>query len=179
MGSILTIAFIKDLVRAYFILAFFHALFCILRMYRVQRFACNKKKGKLRRNQLLNEGRMKILPIYTREEIWQNKKLGSVRLHVFENDSKEKTKAIIICPGGGYDHLCTKKEGYPMAARLNELGYTAFILEYRVGFNCSDHAPMQDLARTVRLLEQHQDEFNIDMEGYAVIGFSAGGNMAG
>nr|MCR5545344.1 alpha/beta hydrolase [Lachnospiraceae bacterium] len=47
------------------------------------------------------------------------------------------------------------------------------------GFNCSDHAPMQDLARTVRLLEQHQDEFNIDMEGYAVIGFSAGGNMAG
>ena len=179
MSQIFTATFFIQLLKAYLFFAFLHAVFCIFRMYRIQHYACNKKKGKKRRYQLLQEGRVKILPLYTAEEITQNKKLGSVRLHVFENDTKERKKAIIICPGGGYDHLCTKTEGYPVAARLNELGYTACILEYRVGFDCSTHAPMQDLARAVIFIKEHPDFLNVDISDYAVIGFSAGGNLAG
>ena len=179
MGNIFTFVFFKQLIKAYLFFAFLHALFCLFRMYRIQHYSCNSKKGRIRRKQLMSEGRMKIFPLYTRDAIQQNKKLGAVRLHVFSNDTGERTKAVIICPGGGYDHLCTKTEGYPMAARLNELGYTAFILEYRTGFDCSPHAPMQDLAQAVRFIESRQDFFNVDIEGYAVIGFSAGGNLAG
>ena len=39
--------------------------------------------------------------------------------------------AVIVCPGGAYvmkaDH-----EGAPIAQRMNELGFHAFVLDYRV-----------------------------------------------
>src|SRR5437899_2957895 len=42
---------------------------------------------------------------------------------------KEKATgaAIIICPGGGYEHL-SDREGKPVAEWLNSIGVTAFIL---------------------------------------------------
>lgn len=74
---------------------------------------------------------------------------------------------MIVCPGGGYAHCVTGEEGYPIAAKLNEMGYTAFVLEYRTGFHCSAYAPMEDLAQAVRYIEEHQEELNVRPENYA------------
>ncbi len=54
-------------------------------------------------------------------------------LIVFEPDSKIKNGiGIVICPGGGYNILAIDLEGYEVAKWLNSLGYTAFVLQYRV-----------------------------------------------
>ncbi|MCR4868779.1 MAG: alpha/beta hydrolase [Lachnospiraceae bacterium] len=163
----------------YLVLSFLLTFFSVLRMYIISDRASGKKLGSDRIKELKAKGRYRQYPIYSLEEIKEKKKRGAARLSVFMNDSGKKSRCVIVCPGGGYAHLQTKKEGYPIAARLNELGYTAFVLEYRAGLDCSTHAPMHDLAQAIRFIEARSGEFNVDMQDYAVIGFSAGGNLAG
>ena len=48
--------------------------------------------------------------------------------------------AIIVCPGGGYQHLADH-EGGPVAEWLNSIGVTAFVLKYRLGPTYHHPAP--------------------------------------
>lgn len=43
----------------------------------------------------------------------------------------KKHPFAIICPGGAYSMVCSFVEGLPYAKRLNEQGYSAFVLYYR------------------------------------------------
>lgn len=40
-------------------------------------------------------------------------------------------EAVIVLPGGGYQFLSMENEGLPVAKRLSEAGYSAFVLKYR------------------------------------------------
>lgn len=91
---------------------------------------------------------------------------------------KDKTKFVIICPGGGYENVCSIAEGFPMAREINKLGYAAFILQYRTGVNLKCTDPLEDLAQAIRYILDHAEEFNVNTNGYAVLGFSAGGHLA-
>lgn len=87
-------------------------------------------------------------------------------------------KAVIICPGGGYSLVWSPGEGYPVAARLNEMGYHAFVVNYRTGPQAQAPGPMDDLAVSVRFILEHAGQFQADLSDYAVMGFSAGGHLA-
>lgn len=151
----------------------------LLHMKYIEHKSGGKKMGQARIKELIQAGRFRQVPLYSPEEIREKKALGVVRLSIFLSDHKEKSKVMIVCPGGGYAHLCTEQEGYPVAAKINEMGYTAMVLEYRTGFHCSKKAPMHDLARAVQYMFDHAEELNVDPEGYALVGFSAGGNLVG
>lgn len=162
-------------------LAFMFVLTCysVIRMYLVKHRCNGVKYGKARIRNLTAQGRFRQIPIYSLEEIGEDKDLGEVRLSYFPNDTGKRTRYVLILPGGGYAHCVTKEEGYPIAAKFNELGYNVFVLEYRTGFHCTPYAPMKDVARTIAHIEEHADEYNIIPEDYALCGFSAGGNLAG
>lgn len=85
---------------------------------------------------------------------------------------------FLICPGGGYSSVCSVAEGFPIAMRLNELGYSAFILQYRVGEHAKNLNPLQDLAQAVRFLCANKERFGITQMDYRLVGFSAGGHLA-
>ena len=85
--------------------------------------------------------------------------------------------AIIICPGGGYEHLSEREAG-PVAERLNSMGIAAFVLKYRIGPRYHHPAPLQDAARAIRLVRAHAPEWKIDPERIGILGFSAGGHLA-
>lgn len=88
----------------------------------------------------------------------------------------KNNKAIIVCPGGAYTHLAVQKEGYATAKYLAGLGYTAFVLHYRVP-NKRDGA-WQDIQRTVRLLRYNASKYGIQPNKIGVMGFSAGAHVA-
>jgi len=46
--------------------------------------------------------------------------------------SRNNRAAVVICPGGAYRILAYDKEGTEIAEWLNKLGYSAFILQYRI-----------------------------------------------
>lgn len=85
--------------------------------------------------------------------------------------------AVIICPGGAYQWR-SPREKDPVALEFLSMGYQAFILEYTCGEKASGFRPLRQLAETVRTVRNRADEWHIDPEKIAVLGFSAGGHLA-
>ncbi|WP_372755648.1 sialate O-acetylesterase [Labilibaculum sp.] len=82
---------------------------------------------------------------------------------------------IIICPGGAYNILAIDKEGYEIAEWLNSLGYTAFVLQYRVPKK--QEGALKDIQRAVRLVRSKAYDYHLYPERIGVMGFSAGASL--
>jgi len=83
----------------------------------------------------------------------------------------------IICPGGGYNTVCSYVEGEPFARKLNTLGIHAFVLYYRVREKARFPGPQDDLARALREVLDRAEEWCLDTENYSIWGSSAGGHL--
>jgi acetyl esterase/lipase len=90
--------------------------------------------------------------------------------------SKNNKSAVIICPGGAYRILAYDKEGLEIAGWLNKLGYSAFVLQYRIPDK--KEGALQDAQRAIRLVKQNAAKWNIDPEKVGIMGFSAGGSLS-
>jgi acetyl esterase/lipase len=86
--------------------------------------------------------------------------------------------AVIICPGGGYGHLADVKEGSDVAAWLNSLGVTGFVLKYRLSPRYRHPAPLLDAQRAIRLVRSRATQWKLDPQRIGILGFSAGGHLA-
>ena len=93
---------------------------------------------------------------------------------------RSNTKAaVIICPGGSYHHFGLNHEGKDVALWFQSIGVNAFVLKYRVSGNGFHHpAMLEDVQRTMQLIRENANEYNIDVDKVGVIGFSAGGHLA-
>lgn len=58
------------------------------------------------------------------------------------------------------------------------MGFQVFILEYSCQEEAKNYRPLRQLAGTVSLLRSRHEEWHIDPEKVAVLGFSAGGHLA-
>lgn len=85
--------------------------------------------------------------------------------------------AVIVCPGGGYNHLSIENEGSLIAQRFNAMGVTAFVLHYRLN-EYGHPAPLRDVLRAVRLVRSRSAEFGLAANRLGVLGASAGGHLA-
>lgn len=96
---------------------------------------------------------------------------------------KEKNTGVgvIICPGGGYEHLAIDKEGHDVAKWLNSIGIAGFVLKYRLprskGMNYTMETPLQDAQRALRIVRTRADEWHLDTSRIGIMGFSAGGDL--
>lgn len=94
---------------------------------------------------------------------------------------KPNGAAVMLIPGGGYERVVLDKEGYETARRLNESGYTCFVLFYRMpgdGWAAGGDAPLQDAQRGVRLVRAKAAAMGFSPDRVAIMGFSAGGHLA-
>lgn len=96
--------------------------------------------------------------------------------------AKANGTAVIICPGGGYGVLLTKREGSDVAREFNKLGITAFVLKYRLPGDetMTDRSigPLQDAQQAIYRVRQNAKEWNVDPGKIGIMGFSAGGHLA-
>jgi len=83
---------------------------------------------------------------------------------------------VLILPGGGYREV-VPHESEPVARWLNEHGFHATILRYRVGAAGVHPAPMLDAQRAMRLIRCHAAEWGLGAGLVGVIGFSAGAHL--
>ncbi|MCR5581539.1 MAG: alpha/beta hydrolase [Pseudobutyrivibrio sp.] len=170
---------VRTLIVAYLILTFVFTIYSVARMYYIEHISNNVRGGRARVNSLKNAGRFMQYPVYSMEEMSKDKHKRDVRLMFFGADNPKSKRFVVILPGGGYAHVCTKQEGYPVAAALNDRGINAFVLEYRAGRDCAPFAPMEDLGAALRFIQANLNKFDVVMDDYALMGFSAGGNLAG
>ncbi len=91
-------------------------------------------------------------------------------------------KAVVICPGGGYEILAYDWEGTDFAKLLNSKGIAAFVLKYRLPISSSiidpKWAPLQDAQQAFRLIRSNAKKWNINEHQIGIMGFSAGGHLA-
>ncbi len=92
--------------------------------------------------------------------------------------------AIIIAPGGGHVSLKIDHEGAYLAKFLNEHGIAAFVLKNRLAREPGstytvDGDAEADMQRSIRLVKSRAAEWDIDTARIGVLGFSAGGELAG
>lgn len=113
--------------------------------------------------------------IYSDKEIEKEPEKAKVNLRYFPGTFKDKI--VIVIPGGAYLGIA-KKEGDPVAAKLNRLGITAFVLRYRIATELKDSSIYEDLGRAINYIFDHREDFDIIGDKYALMGFSAGGHMA-
>ena len=86
--------------------------------------------------------------------------------------------AVLICAGGALQYRSDENEGTPVARALSGLGYQSFVVNYRLRPYTQEEGAL-DLARAVRFVRQNAEVYGMDPSDIAVMGFSAGGILAG
>lgn len=118
-------------------------------------------------------------------DLWQNgapndngDSQDTAKVKVFLPNEKEATgRAVVICPGGGYQHLAINHEGYDWAPFFNNMGIAAIVLEYRMPHgNCE--VPVSDAEEAIKLVRRNAKEWNIKSDEIGIMGSSAGGHLA-
>lgn len=112
----------------------------------------------------------------TREDVIRITDVKTPYLAIYAVTSEKPAPAVIVCPGGGYGHLCVDKEGSETAPWLNGLGMTAIVLTYSTPGKQDD--AFRDAQRAMRVVRHHAKEWNIDPKRVGIMGFSAGGHLA-
>lgn len=85
--------------------------------------------------------------------------------------------ALILCPGGGYEH-CSIREGAPVARAFACAGIEAFVLEYDCENPPLGLRPLAALSSAVAYVRQNAARYGVDAGRIAVGGFSAGAHLA-
>ena len=96
---------------------------------------------------------------------------------------KANGTAVIVAPGGGHSQLVIDKEGWEMAAWLNQHGIAAFVLKYRLARAKDSHYTVAedawaDASQAMRLVRTNAAEWKLDPKRVGFLGFSAGGELA-
>ena len=90
---------------------------------------------------------------------------------------KVKTPAILIIHGGGW-RTGNRTQHIPLAQHLAAAGYASFTVEYRLSTEALYPAAVYDLKAALRWMRANAKKFNLDVSRIAVLGFSAGGELA-
>jgi len=95
---------------------------------------------------------------------------------------KPNGASVVVAPGGAYVFLSYAHEGTQVCEWLNTLGITGVLLKYRTPTRDEPEAftlPVQDAQRAIGLVRHHASEWQLDPKRVGLLGFSAGGNLAG
>lgn len=116
--------------------------------------------------------------MYSPEEIAADATRDGVELYYWPSEVPG-SKFVVVMSGNVLNKTSNMSEGYATAWRLHQMGYVAFVLRYRVFLKAKDNAPVADLGNAVRFITTHADQFNVQPENYALLGYSSGGHLAG
>ena len=87
--------------------------------------------------------------------------------------------AVLLCAGGAFIFRGDNADCYPTAEELSRRGYQCFVVDYRLRPYSQQEGAL-DLARAVRFVRSHADEYGLPNERcIAVGGYSAGGILCG
>ena len=93
--------------------------------------------------------------------------------------STTPTPAVIIVHGGGWVQGNRRTDVRPLFKPLSEAGFAWFSIDYRLVRDVSQFGvAIDDVEAAVRYVKSHATEFNIDPDRIALVGESAGGQLA-
>lgn len=104
--------------------------------------------------------------------------LGETEAIFFKAEGENaKGKTVLILPGGGYSYHAMDHEGYDWVPFFNERGVNVAVLKYKLPEGNLE-IPLNDVKKTMEILQNHADDWNINPHDIGIMGFSAGGHLA-
>ena len=73
----------------------------------------------------------------------------------------EQRPALIVCPGGGYEHIAFREKDPPAMTFLH-MGMQVFALEYDLSEKAKNKKPLEQLARSIQLVRKNSKQWNVD-----------------
>jgi acetyl esterase/lipase len=105
--------------------------------------------------------------------------ISTPRMRVYR-PAQPNGAAVLVAGGGGYFRIQLWKESTPAAEWLQAHGFTVFELIYRLPNDGWDSAaPFMDAQRAMKIIRTRASEFGVDPGKIGIMGFSAGGHLAG
>lgn len=101
-----------------------------------------------------------------------------LEIYVADKTSEFVRNAILVIPGGGYSNVCSDREGEPIGMAFMPYGYNAFVLHYSVNEKPFPNHLIQ-ASKAIKHIRDNAEEYNINPDKVFVVGFSAGGHLAG
>lgn len=102
----------------------------------------------------------------------------TAKVRVYLPAAKEaRGRIVVICPGGGYQHLAMEHEGYQWGPFFNNLGITAVVLKYRMPHG-NPEIPLSDAEEAIRMVRRNAAKWGLSTCDVGIMGFSAGGHLA-
>ena len=84
-------------------------------------------------------------------------------------------KFVLVCPGGGYE-FTSDREAEAMALQFVAMGHHAAVLRYSVA-PAKYPTALLEVAKSIKLIREHAEEWNVDADKIVVEGCSAGGHL--
>ena len=117
--------------------------------------------------------------------LWPNGAPGAVgkaetdvpTVAVYLPPSNPTRTAVVVAPGGGYQHLAMDHEGLQVAQWLNAHGIAAIVLKYRLGPTYHHPIELGDAQRAIRYVRSHAVQMGVAPDHIGMLGFSAGGHL--
>ena len=114
------------------------------------------------------------------EVIWLNRE-RNVTLTAYIQDAGGEFQfplrpAMLVLPGGAYA-MCSDREADPVAMAYLKAGFQAFVLRYSTGDHKIWPNPLEDYEQAMELLKEKADQWYLDADRIAAVGFSAGGHL--
>jgi len=102
-----------------------------------------------------------------------------LKIDVFQPKAKESAgyPAVLIVHGGGW-RSGNRAQHIPLAQHLAAAGFASFTVEYRLSTEALYPAAVHDVKAALRWIRANARKFNIDSSKIAILGFSAGGELA-
>ena len=118
--------------------------------------------------------------MWVQEIMFQEEHHVKLTAYIQEVDGEfgfRKRPAILVLPGGGYA-ICSDREADPVALFYLKAGYQVFILRYTVKAYEGWPAPLKDYENAMELIMKNAEDWHVQKDKIAVVGFSAGGHLA-
>lgn len=105
---------------------------------------------------------------------------ASLKLYLYDFSELmllQERPLILVCPGGGYNHLSVR-EGETMALQFMAMGYHSAVLQYSLT-PVTYPTQLFEIGAAVKYLKDNCSEYHIIPDKIVVCGFSAGAHLAG
>lgn len=111
--------------------------------------------------------------------VYCNQGKRDLKIDVFQPKAKKSAgyPAVLIVHGGGW-RSGNRTQHIPLAQHLAAAGFASFTAEYRLSTEALYPAAVHDVKAAVRWVRANARKFNIDSNKIAILGFSAGGELA-
>ena len=91
---------------------------------------------------------------------------------------RKKAPGCNYMPGRSIFNGCSFVEGMPIAKALNKCGYHAVVAYYRTKKKARFPNHHEDLKRAITDTFSHEEDWNLETDGWSLWGSSAGGHLA-